>query len=115
MFWRALDFGIIPVVTYPEKSHYEKLAPKNSYIHAEDFNYDPDELGDYLKRVSEDYSLYLNFFKWKFYVNTVSEPLKTEKRLLCEFCYKLNNEKSLIFYDSILKWFSSDCKRSNIK
>ena len=67
MFWRALDFGIIPVVMYPEKIYYEKFAPKNSYIHAEDFNFSADNLGDYLKKVSDSYLLYLDYFKWIFF------------------------------------------------
>jgi hypothetical protein len=110
MFWRALDFGIIPIVTYPEKSYYEKFAPKNSFIHVEDFNFNSDNLGDFLKKISDDFMLYLNYFKWKFYVSTISDKLSIEKRLMCEFCFKLNNEKSSIYYDSLLKWYNKDCK-----
>jgi hypothetical protein len=110
MFWRALDFGIIPIVTYPEKSYYEKFAPKNSFIHVEDFNFNSDNLGDFLKKISDDFLLYLNYFKWKFYVSTISDKINIEKRLMCEFCFKLNNEKSSIYYDSLLKWYHKDCK-----
>lgn len=108
-FWRALDFGIIPVAFYPAKIFYEKIAPKNSYIHVEDFNYDYNKLSEHLTILSNNYTLYLNYFKWKFYLATVSDQIHSEKRLMCELCYRLNNETSSIYYESINKWYNNDC------
>ncbi|RNA33751.1 Alpha-(1-3)-fucosyltransferase 6-like [Brachionus plicatilis] len=66
-FWRSLDFNLIPIVFQPNKEHYERIAPANSFIHLADFGYDSKKLSDYLNLVSEDLNLYAKYFEWKKY------------------------------------------------
>jgi hypothetical protein len=108
-FWLALESSIIPVVFFPGRNIYEVLAPKNSFIHAEDFDFDMQELAKHLKKVSESYLLYLDYFVWRFYLFTASSRQYTQKRTICELCYKLNTDNSVIYYEKLSKWFENGC------
>lgn len=55
--WRILRSGLIPVVLQPNKEFYELNLPPDSFIHAQDFDYDPVRLANYLDRVSKNFSL----------------------------------------------------------
>ncbi len=50
-FFRMLRYDLIPVLLQPNREFYEKIAPPNSFIHAQDFDYDPERLGAYLTKV----------------------------------------------------------------
>jgi hypothetical protein len=108
-FWRILRTNLIPVVIQPPKLFYELIAPKNSFIHAQDFDYDPVELSKYLQRVSSNFSLYAEYFKWKLNYEAVYSPRQCETRRLCELCTRLNTQKTLTYYESVSSWFNSDC------
>ena len=85
------------------------MAPPGSFIHAQDFDYDPIKLGVYLNSVSKDFSLYKKYFQWKIEFENVFSGKKVEARRLCELCTLLNTERSSIYYESVSKWFNSDC------
>ena len=108
-FWRILRHNLIPVVFQPNKVFYESMAPPGSFIHAQDFDYDPIKLGVYLNSVSKDFSLYKKYFQWKSEFENVFSGKKVEARRLCELCTLLNTERSSIYYESVSKWFNSDC------
>lgn len=66
-FWNALAFfNAIPVVVGAPKSDYERLAPNNSFIHADDFG-SIKELAEYILKVSQNKELYDSYFQWKQY------------------------------------------------
>lgn len=50
-FYRILRHNIVPVLLQPNREFYEKIAPPNSFIHAQDFDFDPERLGLYLQKV----------------------------------------------------------------
>jgi hypothetical protein len=106
-FWRSLSFGLIPIVIQPEKKYYELVAPRESFIHAEDFDYDMKKLGNYLLKISSNFSLYLKYVKWKFEYAVLYKNIG--KYRVCEFCAKLNNERSTIYYDTVASWFNKKC------
>lgn len=112
-FWRTLAMGLIPIVIQPPKDSYERVAPIDSYIHAQDFNYDPLKLANYLSQVSSDFNLYLKHVKWRFKYEALYKLKDLEEQRLCELCTKLNvkpNENTF-YYDSISNWFNSKCVR----
>lgn len=75
-FWNALTaYDAIPVVVGAPKKDYERLAPLNSFIHADDFN-SLKQLADYIKTVSTDKELYDSYFQWKKVGKTVVNPIK---------------------------------------
>jgi hypothetical protein len=129
-FWIALKANIIPVVSYPTKRIYEILAPTNSFIHAEDFDFDMERLADHLHKVSQNYLLYLEYFTWQFYLLIADNREFTQvckkssiklfincnlnfqffqKRTICELCHKLNTDNSVIYYEKLSKWFEGGC------
>lgn len=64
-FWNVVSlFKAIPVVIGAPKVDYERQAPSNSFIHADDFDSLKD-LADYILRVSKDKDLYDSYFQWK--------------------------------------------------
>ena len=79
-FWRSLHYGIIPVVFQPNKKFYESQAPKNSFIHASDFNYDTKKLTAYLNRVSAKFDVYFKHLKWKYKYNALYEKKVLEQK-----------------------------------
>ncbi|KAJ8024469.1 Alpha-(1,3)-fucosyltransferase 5 [Holothuria leucospilota] len=63
-FWRTLAWDVVPVVIGAPKEDYERLAPPNSFIYADDFK-SPHDLAKYLKQLDENDDLYNKFFQWK--------------------------------------------------
>lgn len=107
--WRILRTGMIPVVIQPAKIFYELSLPPNSFIHAEDFDFDPVRLANHLIKVSNNFDLYYKYLEWKLNNSvTYSDPM-VEKRRNCELCTKINTEKSVIYYESVSKWFNHMC------
>ena len=110
-FWRSLAFGLIPIVFQPSKESYNRVAPVDSFIHAQDFDYDMEKLANYLLKISSNFRLYLKYVKWKFKYTALYKNIG--KYRICEFCAKINNEKSTIYYDKISKWFNKCFIRKN--
>lgn len=108
--WRILRTNMIPIVMQPSKENYNLIMPPHSFIHAEDFDFDPEKLADYLKIVSTDFELFLKYHAWKFDYDVVYSAEKAEKRRFCEVCTKLNEETSTIYYENVVDWFNDGCK-----
>lgn len=108
-FWRSLRLGLIPVVFQPSKVFYEQIAPTDSFIHAQDFNYDVQKLSEYLKLVSNNFEYYFKHLRWKNDFDVTYTAKENEKRRLCELCTKLNLETSKIEYESVSNWFNRGC------
>jgi glycoprotein 3-alpha-L-fucosyltransferase len=109
-FWRTLSFDLIPVVFQPSRQSYERIAPPNSFIHAQDFNFNHELLAQYLVKVSNDLQLYFSYLEWKIRIKTYFKAEDVEKRRMCQLCKKLNTERSSIYYDSMSDWFKKQCK-----
>jgi glycoprotein 3-alpha-L-fucosyltransferase len=109
-FWRILSFGLIPIVFQPSRQSYERVAPPNSFIHAQDFNFDAQLLAQYLVNVSTNFDLYSSYLKWKLGFTTYFKADDVEAYRLCQMCTKLNTETSLIYYESISSWSDRQCK-----
>ncbi|RNA06946.1 alpha-(1-3)-fucosyltransferase 4 [Brachionus plicatilis] len=107
--WKMLHIGIIPVVIQPSKQFYELNLPPNSFIHAQDFNFEPEKLATYLEFVSNDFDAFYSYLKWKLDYQVVFSAFQTERRRLCELCTKLNNEDSIIFYTNVSEFFNHQC------
>ena len=108
--WRILaTTNLIPVVIQPSKEYYLLSLPPNSFIHAQDFGYDPVKLAAYLGKVAKNVDLYFKHLEWKLTWNAVYSGPVVERRRNCELCTKLNMEKANIYYASVSKWFNNKC------
>ena len=109
-FWRSLSFGLIPIVIQPSKESYERIAPVDSFIHAQDFNFDARLLAEYLQKVSNSFDLYLKHTKWRLNYKSYFKGEDLEQKRFCQLCTKLNKESSLMYYESISSWFNNQCR-----
>ena len=108
-FWRSLSYGLIPIVFQPSKESYKRIAPIDSFIHAQDFNYNPKRLAEYLNKVSNDKELYFKHLKWKSMYRNYYKANDVEPFRLCQLCKKLNKETKLIYYKSLSSWTRGSC------
>lgn len=63
LFENALQYHVLPIVMGARREDYERYAPKNSYIHVEEFA-SPKELAKYLHKLDQDDELYNSYFEW---------------------------------------------------
>jgi hypothetical protein len=112
--WRVLNAKMIPIVIQPAKKYYDLILPKDSFIHAQDFGFNSAELAKYLNLVSNDFDIYMRHHLWRLDYDVVYSGKQCEKRRLCEMCTRLNEEKDLIYYDSVSKWFNKGCFKSEL-
>ena len=115
-FWHSLSLGMIPVVFQPPKAAYKRLVPEDSFIHAQDFDYNTKRLGEYLDKVSKDKELYLKHLNWKFThkVYYIGDTSVLDEFKICQLCKKLNQETKSIYYNSYSSWIHHKCLNSSI-
>jgi hypothetical protein len=85
------------------------LAPKDSFIHASDFDYNAEKLADYLDKVSSDFGAYVKHHMWRKEFEVVYSTKQSESRRLCQLCTKLNTETANIYYEKVSSWFNNFC------
>ncbi|CAF0848503.1 unnamed protein product [Rotaria sordida] len=110
-FWRALHYGMIPIVFGPRKQSYLDLGiPKSAFIHVEDFK-SAKQLGKYLHKISNDYFLYRNYFQWINHYQIFYQTYDLEPIRMCELCMRLNiqNKNEHRFYTNIHQWHRNEC------
>ncbi|CAF1367190.1 unnamed protein product [Adineta steineri] len=110
-FWRALYYGMIPIVLGPSKQSYLDLGiPQSAFIHVDDFP-SAKLLASYLHTISNDYFLYRKYFQWlnqyeAFFDINVLEPIR-----MCELCMRLNMQEyqEHSYYRNIHEWHRISC------
>jgi glycoprotein 3-alpha-L-fucosyltransferase len=103
-FWRTLYHGAIPIVLGPKRQDYERVAPPNSFIYAEDYS-NPQALAKHLNDVTTNQNEYEKYHKWRINYETRYLGQDVEPFRFCELCYKLNTNKDRIWYNNINKYF----------
>lgn len=98
-FWNTLAFfNAIPVVVGAPKSDYERLAPNNSFIHADDFG-SIKELAEYILKVSQNKELYDSYFQWQQHGtiqrNGIDEILAFTNKGICKLMNYLASKRSV--------------------
>ncbi|PIK36730.1 putative alpha-(1,3)-fucosyltransferase 6-like [Apostichopus japonicus] len=63
-FWNMLSLGTVPVVIGPPLEGLVKLAPPNSFIHADQFE-SMDKMAEYLLYLDGNDTAYKEYFTWK--------------------------------------------------
>ncbi|ESO86442.1 hypothetical protein LOTGIDRAFT_129140, partial [Lottia gigantea] len=106
-FVNALQHDVIPIVMGARREEYEKLAPRNSFIHVEDFK-SAEELAIYLQKLDQNDDLYNEYFKWKgtgSFLNT---------KFWCRLCAMLNDDKKPTLSVNLEEWWRAPdtCTRS---
>jgi hypothetical protein len=110
-FWRALYYGMIPIVLGPSKQSYLDLGiPKSAFIHIDDFQ-SPKILAAHLHQVANDYFLYREYFQWLNQYEIFFDINDLEPIRMCELCMRLNMQKNddHSFYTDIHQWHRTGC------
>ncbi|KAL1485293.1 hypothetical protein MTO96_032049 [Rhipicephalus appendiculatus] len=97
--FKPLDHYLVPVVF--GGANYSERAPPHSYIDALSFE-SPESLTEYLRELSDNYTEYASYFKWK-----ESHQIKWED-VCCKLCAKLHNQAEVqraSSYDDIGSWW----------
>lgn len=77
---------MIPIVLGAKKEEYNRMLPKHSFIHVDDFE-SPKHLAEYLNILDKNDTLYNEYFKWKSVVEKTSNG-----NTWCRMCSLLNHE-----------------------
>ncbi|XP_039294383.1 LOW QUALITY PROTEIN: glycoprotein 3-alpha-L-fucosyltransferase A [Nilaparvata lugens] len=98
-FENSLRHKVIPIVMGAPKEDYLLVAPKNSFIHVEDFD-SPADLAAYLHRIDRDDELYNSYFKWR-----GTGQFMTRTWSYCRLCAMLHDDYPPKTYENINDWF----------
>jgi len=97
---------MIPVVMGASKIDYETLAPKNSFIHIDDFR-SPQDLAEYLVRLDNNDTAYNEYFRWK---DEASGHIE-QTHFLCEVCAMVKMSKLVPIHSRLpngFQWVSGN-------
>ena len=90
-FWNALKYGMLPIAMGGlEAQEYEQIAPPHSFLHVDNFE-SPQELMEYLVKLSQDEDLFNAYFWWKDHYSIEQWP-NDFVRASCQLCQILNTQ-----------------------
>lgn len=81
----ACRHDVLPVVMGGRREDYERIAPKRSYVHVDDYE-SPKRLAEYLRQLDADDELYNEYFRWK----GTGEFIDT--KFFCRLCTMLHDD-----------------------
>ncbi|RWS16646.1 glycoprotein 3-alpha-L-fucosyltransferase A-like protein [Dinothrombium tinctorium] len=101
----ALRNDVIPIAMGAHPGDYERSAPKNSYIHVDQFD-SPQQLAEYLHLLDRNDTLYNAYFEWKDsgeFINTF---------FWCRLCALLHSNYKPKVYKHLNDWWANSmiCK-----
>ncbi|XP_062410512.1 alpha-(1,3)-fucosyltransferase 7-like isoform X2 [Sardina pilchardus] len=100
-FWyNAFMGGAVPVVLGPPREQYEAVAPKDSFIHVDDFS-SIEELGEFLKKLIVDKERYASYFNWKLKYKVLTNYWIKH---LCESCPRFSSLQTPKIYKDLDAW-----------
>jgi glycoprotein 3-alpha-L-fucosyltransferase len=110
-FYKAFYHGLIPIVYGPEKIDYNRLAPKNSFIHIEDFDKDMNKLANYIEEIHSNLTLFSLFHQWRKDYEIIIDGKALERIRMCELCQRLVNirQGEMIYYKTIDQFYNDKC------
>lgn len=88
LFTNAYGNDVVPVVWGAEKQDYEAIAPRDSFIFAEDFS-SPEELIQHLEFLDKNDDAYMKYFRWRT-MGREALPQYRRTRGICALCRALH-------------------------
>ncbi|XP_062389430.1 alpha-(1,3)-fucosyltransferase 7-like [Sardina pilchardus] len=101
LWYNGFMGGAVPVVLGPPREQYEAVAPKDSFIHVDDFP-TLEELGEFLKRLAEDKKRYASYFNWK--RKYTVKRFDGDGERFCKICPKVSSLPKHKVYDELYTW-----------
>ncbi|XP_054271110.1 glycoprotein 3-alpha-L-fucosyltransferase A-like [Macrosteles quadrilineatus] len=101
-FVNGLKHKVLPIVMGARPEDYAKVAPKNSYIHVDDFE-SPKHLAKFLHKLDQDDDLYNSYFRWK----DTGEYI--DSGFFCRICSLLHADfPDKNYHEDMNKWWHAD-------
>lgn len=102
--WNSFKYDLIPIVM--GGANYSAILPPNSFIDALNFS-SPQNLAEYLKKVSNDDQLYSSYFKWK---QNYTVKTRSMEQDLCSICKSLISQKPCRHHTikTLYTWWTRD-------
>jgi glycoprotein 3-alpha-L-fucosyltransferase len=110
-FYKPFYYGLIPIVYGPDKTDYDRLAPKNSFIHIDEFDGDMTKLAGYLDDIHTNLTSFSIYHQWRQNYEVIIDGKALERIRMCELCQRLINIRKgeIIYYENIQKFYSEKC------
>ena len=120
-FWRIIsdsNHRLVPIVMGPKESDYAQVAPKQSYIHVDNYR-TPEDLAKYLKYLIHYPEEYLTYLRWREYTRIELVNTTRWRNLLCPLC-KMAYETPLFSSNPRLNfslWYNptTECHQDDVK
>mmetsp|Transcript_33708 Transcript_33708/g.75680 ORF Transcript_33708/g.75680 Transcript_33708/m.75680 type:complete len:384 (-) Transcript_33708:46-1197(-) len=111
--WTAFLYDMVPVVWGGlGRADYERLIPKDSFIHVDDFNSTTD-LAKFLWELDKDDARYNKYFAWKASYH-VASGLELFENSYCELCVEASKPSSQQRpskkFGNLTDWWYSSCE-----
>lgn len=90
-FVQGLGSHVLPIAMGAPPEDYERIAPKRSFLHVENFE-SPKHLADYLHKLDQNDDEYNSYFKW---VGTGEIREEYWKSYWCKMCMRLHDEQAM--------------------
>ncbi|XP_062410466.1 alpha-(1,3)-fucosyltransferase 7-like [Sardina pilchardus] len=103
LWYNGLMGGAVPVVLGPPREQYELVAPKDSFIHVDDFP-SLKELGKFLKKLAKDKERYASFFNWKLKYRSTANQYVDWRERFCKICPKASSLQKHKVYKDLYSW-----------
>ncbi|CAF3019149.1 unnamed protein product [Rotaria socialis] len=87
-FWNIMtdsNHRIVPIVMGAPEDDYKRMAPKQSYIHVDDYK-TPQDLAQYLHHLIDNPKKYLQYLQWREYTKIELRYSLPWAHLLCPLC-----------------------------
>ena len=110
-FFKAFHYGLIPIVYGPDKGDYTQLAPKNSFIHVDDFNQDMQKLALYMEEIHSNLTLFSSFHQWRQTHRIIIAGKSLEQIRMCELCQRLVDLRKgdMTLYENLDLFYNDNC------
>jgi glycoprotein 3-alpha-L-fucosyltransferase len=110
-FYKAYYYNLIPIVYGPKKDFYDDLAPKQSFIHVEQFENDMNRLANHLEEINRNRTLFAMYHRWRKVQRVIVDVQVLEPIRMCELCYRLTRIRrgEMIYYEDIQAFFNEQC------
>ena len=75
--WRnSFGQGLVPIIFGTDRRDVKAMAPPNSYIHVENFQY-PSQLVEYLDYLDKNDTAYAEYHQWRLAEPDADQPIRT--------------------------------------
>ncbi|CAF2488371.1 unnamed protein product [Rotaria sp. Silwood2] len=110
-FYKAFYYGLIPIVYGPERSDYNRVAPKDSFIHIDDFDKDMNALATHLEEIHSNITLFSIYHEWRKNYEIIIDGKALERVRMCELCQRLINLRKgeISYYENIDEFYNDKC------